>query len=122
MKTPMVPPVSGIFKGIIAAIPMFLLAANTFAQRPIEPLSDPTASKQLAQVLKKSSEENYKRALEKARRFNLPISMKDEKTMQEAYLTGIDDNGFLQYTTTYNNIDASTTSGAIHLWPGGRSG
>ena len=122
MKTPMVPPVSGIFKSIIAAIPVFLLAANTFAQRTIEPLSDPTASKQLAQALKKSSEDNYKRALEKARKFNLPLSMRDEKTMQEAYLTGIDDNGFLQYTTTYNNIDASTTSGAIHLWPGGRSG
>lgn len=39
-----------------------------------------------------------------------------------AALTGVDEQGYPIYTTTYNNIIAAATTGTNKLWPGGTSG
>ncbi|NDA61719.1 MAG: T9SS C-terminal target domain-containing protein [Chitinophagia bacterium] len=66
-------------------------------------------------------DENYSRAVTKAKEKGWPLTIKS-KDGRLASLVGVDRFGIPQYVGTYNNTIAAATTRANQLWPGGRSG
>lgn len=66
-------------------------------------------------------DENYSRAITKAKEKGWPLTIKS-KDGSLASLVGIDMFGFPQYVGTHNNTIAAATTRANQLWPGGASG
>lgn len=93
------------------------LCASSFGQTVTR-----TSSLQRAATEQAAKEKVLAATLQKvAKEKNWPLVF-NTKNGGLAALTGIDDQGYPIYTTTYNNIVAAATTGTNKLWPGGVSG
>ncbi len=77
--------------------------------------------RQAAIDYKMAGDANYAKALLLAKQRGWPLTI-NGKRGNRAILTGVDDKGFPNYTTTFSNAIAAATTKANQLWPGGASG